>query len=98
MHLFSAELNSTLDQIPKKITRGRNFLNDSLSVSSTTLFLQSVTATRWVLFTIGVTIQASASVKMAPQGPSVMTACRATTGNKAVFVSIKTLSFGWVHV
>lgn len=58
------------------------------------LFFQSVTATRWVLFMTGVMVQASASAEMAPQGPSVTTVSRDTTGNKAVTVSIRTLIFG----
>lgn len=42
----------------------------------------------------GVMVQASVSVKKAPQGPSVMTVCQATTGNKAVTVSMRRLIFG----
>ena len=41
----------------------------------------------------GVMVQASASVEMEPQGPNVMTACRDTTGNKAVIVSMRTQIF-----
>lgn len=80
-----------VNQIPQNYM-WQQCLNDYLSFSST-LFLQSVTATRWVLFMIGVTVQASASVKMAPQGPSVMTVCQASTGNKAVTVSMMRLTF-----
>lgn len=58
--------------------------------------LQSVTATRWVRFMTGVTAQASASAKMVPQGPSVMTACQDITGNKAVTVSVRRLICGGI--
>lgn len=57
------------------------------------LFFQSVTATRWDPFTTDVMEQASASAKTAPQGQNVTSACRDTTGSKAV-----TVSTGRVHV
>lgn len=65
-------------------------LNVCLSFS-TNLYLQSATATRWVPFMTGVTVQASASVKKVPPGPSVTTVCQDTTGNKAVTVSLRGL-------
>lgn len=85
--LFNSRLNL------KKNDKSQEFLNDSIYFSSTTLIFQSVTATRWVRFTTGVTARASASVKMVPRGPSVTTVCQDTTGNKAVTVSIGRLTF-----
>lgn len=76
-----------------KIYKRAKFLNGPISISSTTVSFQSVTATRWVLYMTGVMAQASASAKMVLQGPSVTTVCRDTTGNKAVTVSIRTLVF-----
>lgn len=84
---------SPLGQI-LKIYERQEFLNDPISISSTTVPFQSVTATRWVPFMTGVMAQASASAKTVLQGPNVTTVCRDTTGNKAVTVSIRTLIFG----